>query len=133
MRYLLAVPGLKGRPDMLARTGMHHRAFEYGRCGSSWSRPKTARRRGHHPARQSRSREDGVFYYDDPDADSVELQADYFGDWKQSTKIHARVPGLCSRRDWRQRPPAMDRAEFVAAAEAVQISERRSMVAVDPG
>lgn len=83
---LLQTPALRDDPDKLRHTGMHHLAFEFASLDALL-------------ANYSRLAEAGIlphicldhglttsFYYVDPDGNSVELQCDNFGDWKQSTE-----------------------------------------------
>jgi catechol-2,3-dioxygenase len=75
----------RDNPDFRKFAGMHHLAFEYGSIDDlldTWQRlhdefgyePHVA---VHHGMTLS-------FYYVDPDGNSVELQADVFGDWAKS-------------------------------------------------
>lgn len=80
----LASPQFSDDPDKLARTGMHHSAFEYPTLGAlldTYSRLKILGLEPHacldHGMTMS-------FYYVDPDGNSVELQADNFGSWQES-------------------------------------------------
>jgi len=78
-------PQFRDNPDFRKFAGMHHLAFEYAAVDDlldTWQRlhdeygyePHVA---VHHGMTLS-------FYYVDPDGNSVELQADVFGDWKKS-------------------------------------------------
>jgi catechol 2,3-dioxygenase len=80
-------PQFRENPDFRRAVGLHHLAFEYDTVDDlldTWERlhdefgyePHVA---VHHGMTLS-------FYYVDPDGNSVELQADAFGDWKKSTK-----------------------------------------------
>jgi catechol 2,3-dioxygenase len=80
-------PQFRDNPQFRTYAGMHHLAFEYASVDDlldSWRRlhddygyePHVA---VHHGMTLS-------FYYVDPDGNSVELQADVFGDWKKSKK-----------------------------------------------
>ena len=82
---LIASPQFRGNTDFLKTVGMHHLAFEYASINDlldTWQRlhddfgyePHVA---VHHGMTLS-------FYYVDPDGNSVELQADTFGDWAKS-------------------------------------------------
>ncbi len=81
---LLTTPGMKDDPDKVIHTGIHHTAFEYDNLGQlleTWARLKEASIEPHgcldHGMTMS-------FYYLDPDGNSLELQADNFGDWDKS-------------------------------------------------
>jgi len=78
-------PEFLSNPNFRRTVGMHHLAFEYDSVDDlldTWQRllsdygfkPHVAI---HHGMTLS-------FYYADPDSNSVELQADVFGDWKKS-------------------------------------------------
>jgi catechol 2,3-dioxygenase len=80
-------PQFRDNPQFRTYAGLHHLAFEYASIDDlldSWQRlsddygyePHVA---VHHGMTLS-------FYYVDPDGNSVELQADIFGDWKKSKK-----------------------------------------------
>jgi catechol 2,3-dioxygenase len=80
-------PQFRDNPQFRTYAGLHHLAFEYASVDDlldSWQRlhddygyePHVA---VHHGMTLS-------FYYVDPDGNSVELQADVFGDWKKSKK-----------------------------------------------
>ncbi len=82
---LVGNPQFRDNPDFRKYAGMHHLAFEYASVDDlldTWQRlhhefgyePHVA---VHHGMTLS-------FYYVDPDGNSVELQADVFGDWKKS-------------------------------------------------
>ena len=78
-------PQFRDNPQFRTYAGLHHLAFEYASVDDlldTWQRlhddygytPHVA---VHHGMTLS-------FYYVDPDGNSVELQADVFGDWKKS-------------------------------------------------
>ena len=80
-------PQFRDNPQFRTQAGLHHLAFEYASVDDlldTWQRlhddygyePHVA---VHHGMTLS-------FYYVDPDGNSVELQADVFGDWKKSKK-----------------------------------------------
>jgi catechol-2,3-dioxygenase len=82
---LLSSPLLRDDPDFQKHAGMHHVAFEYETVDDlldNWVRLRDELKLQphmslHHGPTLS-------FYYVDPDGNSVELQADAFGDWTQS-------------------------------------------------
>jgi catechol 2,3-dioxygenase len=82
---LLAIPGLYDDPDKRFRTGMHHSAFEYATVGDLLATFARLRDAGIAPAFSLDHGLTTSLYYSDPDANIVELQADNFGDWAQST------------------------------------------------
>jgi catechol 2,3-dioxygenase len=82
---LIGNPQFRDNADFRKYAGLHHLAFEYGSIDDlldTWQRlhdefgykPHVA---VHHGMTLS-------FYYVDPDGNSVELQADVYGDWKKS-------------------------------------------------
>ena len=86
-------PQFRDNPDFRKYAGMHHLAFEYESIDDlldTWQRlhdgfgfePHVA---VHHGMTLS-------FYYVDPDGNSVELQADVFGDWKKSKAFMQEAP-----------------------------------------
>lgn len=89
---LLSSPALRDDPDKLVRTGLHHTAFEYA---SMEQLLDTYERLAPHGIVPHACLDHGMtmsFYYLDPDGNSVELQADNFGDWAQSTAFMADDP-----------------------------------------
>ncbi len=89
---LLVSPQLSEDPEKLMHTGMHHSAFEYPTMGDlldTYSRLKTLGIEPH------ASLDHGMtmsFYYEDPDSNSVELQADNFGNWQESSEWMRTAP-----------------------------------------
>jgi len=83
---LLVSPQLSDDPDKLMHNGFHHSAFEYPSMGDlldTYSRLKSLGIEPH------ASLDHGLttsFYYEDPDGNSVELQADNFGSWQESSE-----------------------------------------------
>ncbi len=84
---LVGNPSFRENAEFRKYAGLHHLAFEYKTVNDlldTWQRlydefgyePHVA---VHHGMTLS-------FYYVDPDGNSVELQADAFGDWKKSSK-----------------------------------------------
>jgi catechol 2,3-dioxygenase len=89
---LLSVPGLSDDPDKLSHTGMHHTAFEYADLGdliATYIRLKAQSILPHGCLDHGMTTS---FYYADPDGNSVELQADNFGDWQKSTEFMRTAP-----------------------------------------
>lgn len=78
-------PLLRDDPERQTHTGMHHVAFEYASVDDLLD---TWRRLHKEPGLEPHMALDhGMtlsFYYVDPDGNSVELQADWFGDWAKS-------------------------------------------------
>jgi catechol 2,3-dioxygenase len=82
---LLTSPLIEDDPDRFHHTGMHHLAFEYPSVDAlldNYVRLKDALDAVPHMCLDH-----GMtisFYYVDPDGNSVEMQADWFGDWSKS-------------------------------------------------
>jgi catechol 2,3-dioxygenase len=84
---LLTSPQLSEPQDKLLTTGMHHLAFEYASLQEMFE--QYARLRGLDILPHA-ALDHGMtisLYYVDPDGNSVELQADAYGDWAQSTEF----------------------------------------------
>jgi catechol-2,3-dioxygenase len=82
---MLAVPGLHDDPDKIAHTGMHHFAFEYGSYDALLGACEGLMADGIRPHTVLDHGMTMSFYFVDPDGNSVELQADNFGDWGRSS------------------------------------------------
>jgi catechol 2,3-dioxygenase len=89
---LLCVPGLSDDPDKIAHTGIHHTAFEYASVGELLDTYARLRAEGIVPHGCLDHGMTTSFYYADPDGNSIELQADNFGDWKKSTEFMRTAP-----------------------------------------
>ncbi len=82
---MLAVPGLSDDPDKIAHTGLHHLAFEHSSYDALLGACERLSQEGIRPHAVLDHGMTLSFYFVDPDGNSVELQADNFGDWKRST------------------------------------------------
>ncbi len=82
---LLAVPGLQDDPAKVSRTGLHHTAFEFASTGDLFDNFDRLRKLGIEPQACLDHGLTTSLYYADPDGNLVELQADNFGDWAQSS------------------------------------------------
>jgi catechol-2,3-dioxygenase len=82
---LLSVPGLSDDERKLEHTGMHHLAFEYPSWDALLAEATRLLEAGIRPHAVLDHGMTLSFYYVDPDANSVELQADNFGDWERSS------------------------------------------------
>ena len=89
---LLAVSGLCDDADKVAHTGMHHLAFEYDEIGGLLGTYERLREQGIIPHACLDHGLTTSLYYMDPDGNSVELQADNFGDWASSTEWMRTAP-----------------------------------------
>ncbi len=77
----------RDNPEFRTTAGMHHLAFEYDTVDDlldTWQRLRDDF--GYEPHVAVHHGMTLSFYYVDPDGNSVELQADAFGDWKKSSK-----------------------------------------------
>lgn len=82
---LTALPGLRPDQDRVIHDGMHHTAFEYASLDELLGSYVGLAARGIEPHACVDHGLTTSFYYLDPDGNSVEMQADNHGDWKQST------------------------------------------------
>jgi catechol 2,3-dioxygenase len=89
---LLSAPALQDDPDKLAHTGLHHTAFEYASMDELVDTYERLAPLGIVPHACLDHGMTMSFYYVDPDGNSVELQADNFGDWSQSTAFMSGDP-----------------------------------------
>lgn len=81
---LLAHPALGDDPEKIGHTGMHHMAFEFADLGALMDSYERLRDLGIRPHACLDHGMTISMYYVDPDGNSVELQADTFGDWDAS-------------------------------------------------
>jgi catechol-2,3-dioxygenase len=84
---LLAVPGLKHDRERITRDGMHHLAFEYPSLDELLGTYLRLATRGILPHACLDHGMTMSLYYLDPDGNSVELQADNYGDWVASSEF----------------------------------------------
>ena len=89
---LLTSPSLTDDRDKLAHSGLHHTAFEYASQDELIDTYERLRELGIAPHACLDHGMTMSFYYVDPDGNSVELQADNFGDWSQSSAFIAQAP-----------------------------------------
>ena len=93
---LLTTPQLTDDPDRARHTGIHHTAWEYATVDDlleTWVRLKGEGIEPHacldHGFAIS-------YYYVDPDGNSVELQADWLGDWAKSSEFMEKSPDFAA-------------------------------------
>jgi catechol 2,3-dioxygenase len=84
---LLCSPRLSDDPEKLLRTGMHHAAFEFERLEDLLDTYVRLKAAGIEPHAALDHGMTISLYYADPDGNSVELQADAFGDWAESSRF----------------------------------------------
>jgi catechol 2,3-dioxygenase len=89
---LLAHPALSDDPEKLPHAGIHHLAFEYGDVGQLIATYERLRGLGIRPHVCLDHGLTTSLYYVDPDGNSVELQADNFGDWSASSEWMRTAP-----------------------------------------
>ena len=89
---MLAVPGLSDDADKLAHTGIHHLAFEYPDHDALLAACEGLLADAIRPHMVLDHGMTLSFYFVDPDGNSVELQADNFGDWRRSTEWMRTAP-----------------------------------------
>ncbi|MCW2985381.1 MAG: hypothetical protein JWR63_2951 [Conexibacter sp.] len=82
---LLSLPAFRDDPDKAVHCGMHHSAFEYDSLDDLLATFLRLRDEGILPGGCLDHGLTTSFYYHDPDGNSVELQADNYGDWAKST------------------------------------------------
>lgn len=83
---LLVSPVLTDDPDKLMHNGFHHSAFEYPSMGDLLDTYSRLKALGIEPHACLDHGLTTSFYYADPDGNSVELQADNFGNWQESSE-----------------------------------------------
>jgi catechol 2,3-dioxygenase len=86
---LLTVPGLSDDPNKLEHAGLHHTAWEYATLDDLLATYQRLKADGILPHRTVNHGPITSFYYADPDSNSVELQVDNYGDWRDSVHFFA--------------------------------------------
>ena len=92
---LVGNPQFRDNPEFRKCAGLHHLAFEYDTIDDlldAWQRLHD--KFGYQPHVAVHHGMTLSFYYVDPDGNSVELQADAFGDWKKSSKWMRESPAF---------------------------------------
>ena len=126
-------PNFLSNPHFRKTVGMHHLAFEYDTVDDlldTWQRlhddyglkPHVA---VHHGMTLS-------FYYADPDNNSVELQADVFGDWKKSKEWMRTSPQFKADPIGKYVDPAKMIAERAAGVNTKELLRRAYTGAYEP-
>lgn len=93
---LLSHPDLVDDDNKVNRTGMHHLAFEYDHLDGLLGTYLRLKREEILPHICLDHGLTTSFYYEDPDGNSVELQADNYGDWARSTEFIRTDPKFAS-------------------------------------
>ena len=86
------MPGLSDDPDKIAHTGLHHLAFEYASFDELLGACERLLDNGIRPHMVLDHGMTMSFYFVDPDGNSVELQADNFGDWEEVKEFMRTAP-----------------------------------------
>jgi catechol 2,3-dioxygenase len=90
---LLTTPLLSDDPDKLEHTGMHHMAYEYATLDDLFAAFEYITETvGSEPHMCLDHGMTLSFYFVDPDGNSLELQADWWGDWARSKDFMASSP-----------------------------------------
>jgi catechol 2,3-dioxygenase len=89
---LLHSPHVTDDPDKIVHAGIHHTAFEFDSIGELLATWERLRDRGIRPHMVLDHGMTLSFYFVDPDGNSVELQADHFGDWSKSKEFMRSSP-----------------------------------------
>jgi catechol 2,3-dioxygenase-like lactoylglutathione lyase family enzyme len=84
---LLTTPEISEDPDKLMHAGMHHTAWEYSDVDQLFATYERLRDMGIMPHRTVDHGPILSFYYLDPEGNSVELQVDNYGDWRESARF----------------------------------------------
>ena len=90
---LLTGPLIEDDPDRFTHSGMHHFAFEHPSVDALLL--EYVRLKDEIDAVPHMCLDHGMtisFYYVDPDGNSVEMQADWFGDWSKSKRFMRESP-----------------------------------------
>lgn len=130
---LLTLPQLSDDPDKLRHTGIHHLAFEHGSIDDlldSYLRLKALDILPHACLDHGMTIS---MYYVDPDGNSVELQADNFGDWSRSSEWMRTAPEFAQNPIGRNFDPEQLVAARAAGASAKEIHRRTYAGEFDPG
>ena len=89
---LLSTPKLTDDPDRATHTGIHHTAFEYDSVDDLLESYVRMKGLGIEPHACLDHGFAISYYYVDPDGNSVELQADWWGDWAKSADFMENSP-----------------------------------------
>ena len=84
---LIALPVFNDDPEKISRTGAHHVAFEYDTLDDLLATYLRLKAEGITPGGCLDHGLTTSFYYFDPDNNGVELQADNYGAWAESTRF----------------------------------------------
>ncbi len=130
---LLAHPALVDDPHKVPHTGMHHLAFEYENLGQLMDTYERLRDEGITPHACLDHGLTTSLYYMDPDGNSVELQADNFGDWAASSEWMRTSPEFEVNPIGINTDPERLLAAWRESGDAAAVHERSFAGAFDPG
>ncbi|MFZ0214569.1 MAG: VOC family protein [Candidatus Dormiibacterota bacterium] len=130
---LLAVPGLSDDPDKVPHTGIHHLAFEYEDIGRLLDTYERLKGDGIVPHACLDHGITTSLYYLDPDGNSVELQADNFGDWQASSEWMRTAPEFDANPIGVNTDPEAMLAAWRAGTDAAELHRRSFAGELDPG
>jgi catechol-2,3-dioxygenase len=121
---LLASPHFVDHPDKLAHSGLHHLAFEYAALDDLLATYLRLKAAGILPHACLDHGMTTSLYYVDPDGNSVELQADNFGDWARSSAFVRTAPEFAANPIGRSIDPDQLVAARTAGASPDEIHRR---------
>lgn len=130
---MLVAPGLDDDPAKIAHTGMHHLAFEYPDIDGLLSTYERLKGGGIRPHACLDHGLTTSLYYVDPDGNSVELQADNFGDWGASSEWMRTAPEFESNPIGVNVDPDRLVAAWRDGADAAELHRRGFAGEFDPG
>jgi catechol-2,3-dioxygenase len=130
---MLVAPGLADDPGKVAHTGMHHLAFEYADVDGLLSTYERLKGEGIVPHACLDHGLTTSIYYVDPDGNSVELQADNFGDWGASSEWMRTAPEFETNPIGVNVDPDELLAAWKAGADAAELHRRGFAGEFDPG
>jgi catechol 2,3-dioxygenase len=121
---LLASPDFNDDPDRLTRAGLHHTAFEYASLDELLDTYERLAPQGIAPHACLDHGMTISFYYVDPDGNSLELQADNFGDWTRSTAFMTDDPAFAENPIGVSLDPAQMAAARAQGSDAPELHAR---------
>lgn len=130
---LLVAPGLEEDPDKIAHCGIHHLAFEYPDVATLIATYERLKGDGITPHACLDHGITTSMYYVDPDGNSVELQADNFGDWEASSEWMRTAPEFETNPIGVSFDPERMLAAWQAGASAQELHRASFAGEFDPG
>jgi catechol 2,3-dioxygenase len=130
---LLVAPGLDDDPSKVAHTGMHHLAFEYPDINGLLSTYERLKGEGITPHACLDHGLTTSLYYVDPDGNSVELQADNFGSWDDSSEWMRTAPEFHTNPIGINTDPDRLLEAWKAGADQAELHRRSFSGEFDPG